>query len=102
MTMQQLVNPTLIALSLALFGSQAQADELRVPAGMMLCRTLEQALSVSHAGCWLARGGQRVEIVAALPSASQLRLWSTDGSESVIAYASRNDADRLQQREAAK
>lgn len=91
---------TLIALSLT--GARAEADELRVPPGMMLCRTLEQALSPAHAGCWLARGGQRVEVIAALPSASQLRLWSTDGSESVIAYALRTDADRLQQREAAK
>ena len=100
MPMKTTVMLTLLALSMT--GARAEADDLHVPPGMMLCRSLEQVLSTTHAGCWLARGGQRVEVIAALPSASQLRLWSTDGSESVIAYALRTDADRLQQREAAK
>lgn len=91
-------------LSLALIASPALAgdDGLHVPADMMLCHTLQAAASVAHAGCWRARGGQRVEIIAALPTYTQLRLWSTDGSEATIVYALRVDADRLQQREAAK
>ena len=93
-------------LPLVLIAGHALAadDRLRVPANMMLCRTLEAAASPGHEGCWLARGGQRVEIIAPLPTYTQLRLWSTDGSESTIVYALRTDADRLQQqqREAAK
>jgi hypothetical protein len=91
-------------LSLALIAGHASAqdDGLHVPANMMLCRTLLAAASAGHEGCWLARGGQRVEIVAPLPTYAQLRLWSTDGSETTIVYALRVDADRLQQREAAK
>jgi len=91
-------------LSLALIAGQAQAqdDGLHVPANMMLCRTLQAAASPGHEGCWLARGGQRVEIIAPMPSYTQLRLWSTDGSETTVVYARRADADRLQQREAAK
>jgi hypothetical protein len=91
-------------LSLALIAGHAQAqdDGLHVPANMMLCHTLQAAASAGHEGCWLARGGQRVEIIAPLPSYTQLRLWSTDGSETTVVYALRADADRLQQREAAK
>lgn len=91
-------------LSLALIAGHASAEDdgLRVPANMMLCRTLQAAASAGHEGCWLARGGQRIEIVAPLPTYTQLRLWSTDGSETTIVYALRADADRLQQREAAK
>lgn len=82
--------------------ASAQDDGLHVPANMMLCHTLQAAASVGHEGCWLARGGQRVEIIAPLPTYTQLRLWSTDGSETTVVYALRADADRLQQREAAK
>ena len=92
-------------LPLVLIAGHALAadDRLRVPANMMLCRTLDAAASPGHEGCWLARGGQRVEIIAPLPTYTQLRLWSTDDSESTIVYALRTDADRLQQqREAAK
>ncbi len=91
-------------LSLALLAGHASAQEtgLRVPANMMLCHTLQAAASADHQGCWLARGGQRVEIIAPLPTYTQLRLWSTDGSETTVVYALRADADRLQQREASK
>ena len=91
-------------LSLALIAGHARAqdDALQVPANMMLCHTLQAAASASHEGCWLARGGQRVEIIAPLPTYTQLRLWSTDGSETTVVYALRVDADRLQQREASK
>ncbi len=95
----------LLGLLLVLIAGPAVAadDGLRVPENMMLCHTLEAAASESHQGCWLARGGQRVEIIAPLPTYTQMRLWSTDGSESTIVYALRTDADRLQQqREAAK
>jgi hypothetical protein len=87
-------------LTLALIAGHASAqdDGLRVPANMMLCHTLQAAASAGHEGCWLAHGGQRVEIVAPLPTYSQLRLWSTDGSEATVVYALRADADRLQQR----
>jgi len=91
-----------LILMLAAGPVSAEEVELRVPSNMMLCHTLEAAASVRHEGCWLARGGQRVEVLAALPSYSQLRLWSSDGSETSIVYALRVDADRLQQREAAK
>jgi hypothetical protein len=92
-------------LSLALIAGPAlaQDDGLHVPANMMLCHTLQAAASADHEGCWLARGGQKVEIIAPLPTYTQLRLWSTDGTESRIVYALRADADRLQQqREASK
>ena len=82
--------------------ARAQDDGLHVPANMMLCHTLQAAASAGHEGCWLARGGQRVEIIAPLPTYTQLRLWSTDGSETTVVYALRADADRLQRREAAK
>ncbi|MDB5362252.1 MAG: hypothetical protein JWO51_3549 [Rhodospirillales bacterium] len=86
----------LAAITLALAASQAQASDLRAPPGLLLCRTLEDAASPTHAGCWFARGGQRVEIIAPMPTYTQLRLWSSDGSESVIVYAMRADADNLQ------
>jgi len=92
----------LLALVLVAGQAAAQETELRVPANMMLCHTLQAAASADHAGCWFARGGQRVEVIAALPTYTQLRLWSTDGSETTVVYALRVDADRLQQREASK
>lgn len=80
---------------LCMVAASARADESRVPAGMMLCHTIEAAVSKAHAGCWLARGGQRVEILAATATYVQLRIWSTDGSETSFVYATPADADRL-------
>jgi hypothetical protein len=81
--------------SLAGLSSPARADELRVPPGLMLCRTIDAVASKAHAGCYLARGGQRVEIIAVLPTCAQLRIWSSNGAESTIVYARRQDAERL-------
>ena len=91
-----------ILLSLALVSTPAQAEDLRIPAGTMLCRTLEAAANPAHAGCWIARGGQRVEIIATLPHFVQMRVWSSDGAESMTAWASREAADRIQTQEASR
>jgi hypothetical protein len=84
------------ALALLLLATQAQAADLTVPAGTVLCHTADAAIRSDHAGCWRAQGGQRVEIIAALPSISQLRLWSSNGAEAVTVWAARADADRMQ------
>ena len=74
----------------------AQASDIRVPAGMLLCARMEDALSPTHAGCWFARGGQRVERINPMPTVSQLLVRSSDGSESLIVYGLRADADSIQ------
>lgn len=74
----------------------AQASDLRVPAGMLLCPTQDDAMSPTHAGCWIARGGQHVERINPMPTVSQLVVRSSDGSESVIVYGLRADADSIQ------
>lgn len=84
------------ALALLLLATQAQASDLTVPDGTVLCHSADAAVRSDHAGCWIARGGQRVEIIAALPSVSQLRLWASDGSEGLTVWATRADADRMQ------
>ena len=91
------MNRPALVLILALIAAQARASDLRIPPGMLLCPRLEDAASPTHAGCWFARGGQQVEIIAPMPTYSQLRVWSTDGSETTIVYALRADTDRLQQ-----
>lgn len=81
---------------LLLGSAPARADGMTVPAGVMLCSTIEAAAAPTHGGCYLARGGQRVEIIASLPHFTQLRIWSTNGAETVTAWATRADGDRMQ------
>lgn len=82
---------------LVLAGSQMVLPGYMIPDGMILCHSAAAAVRTDHAGCWRAQGGQRVEIIAALPTITQLRLWSTNGAEAVTAWAARVDADRIQQ-----
>lgn len=95
------MNRSILALSLcASVGSlalPARASDLRVPAGLLLCARMEDALSATHAGCWYARGGQHVERINPMPTVSQLVVRTTDGTESAVVYASRADADLMQQ-----
>lgn len=90
------MNRPIPMLALLLLATKAQASDLTVPAGTILCHSADAAVRSDHAGCWVARGGQRVEIIAALPSVSQLRLWSTDGSEGLTVWTARADADQIQ------
>lgn len=94
------MNHPILALSLCAIVSclalSAHAGDLRVPAGMLLCRLMEDALSPTHAGCWYARGGQRVERINPMPTVSQLLVRSSDGSESLIVYGLRDAADEIQ------
>lgn len=90
------MNRSILALILALSAAQAQAADLTVLAGTVLCHTADAAVRTDHAGCWRAIGGQRVEIVAALSTETQLRLWSSDGSEAMTVWTARSDADRMQ------
>lgn len=90
------MNRLIPALAILLLATQAQAADLSVPAGTILCHTADAAVRSDHAGCWRARGGQRVEIIAALPSVSQLRLWASDGSEGLTVWAARAVADGIQ------
>lgn len=90
------MNRLIPALTILLLAAQAQAADLTVPAGTVLCHTADAAARTDHAGCWRAQGGQRVEIIAALQTITQLRLWSTDGTEWVTAWAAQVDADRMQ------
>ncbi|GGF18340.1 hypothetical protein GCM10011611_25290 [Aliidongia dinghuensis] len=76
----------------------AGTEELRVPAGMVLCLSPEAAASKTHVGCWRARGGQKIEVVVPLSTYTQLRLWSTDGSETTIVYAAPAEAEKLDRR----
>lgn len=84
------------AIWLLAYCTKAQAADLTVPAGTVLCHTADAAVRTDHAGCWRAQGGQRVEIIAALSTASQLRLWSSDGSESLTVWTARAVADDIQ------
>jgi hypothetical protein len=77
----------------------AHADDLRIPEGMMLCSTMSAAASPSHAGCWIALGGQKVEIIAVLPHYAQMRVWSSNGAETATAWVMRADADAMQRRD---
>lgn len=90
------MNRLIPALALLLLATQAQASDLTVPAGTVLCHSADAAVRADHAGCWRAQGGQRVEIIAALPSITQMRLWSTNGAEAVTAWVARADADQIQ------
>lgn len=76
----------------------ARADDLRVPLGMILCHSMQAVASLTKGGCWRAAGGQQVEIIARLPHYAQLRLWSTDRTETSIAWSMAADADQLQVR----
>lgn len=49
-----------------------------------VCRTFDAVASKAHAGCDLARGGQRVEVITVLPTCAELRVWSSNGAESTI------------------
>jgi len=82
---------------LVLTGSQMTAPGYAIPPGMLLCRSMDDALSPTHAGCWLARGGQKVEGINAMPTVSQIIVRTTDGSEVAVVYGLRADADKLQQ-----
>jgi hypothetical protein len=84
------------ALILALTVSHAQAADLRVPAGMLLCPSLADAMAPTHAGCWFARGGQKVERINSMPTVSQLMIRTTDGSETMVVYGLRDEADQIQ------
>lgn len=84
------------ALALLLLAGHAHASDLTVPTGTILCHSAASAVRADHAGCWRAAGGQRVEIIAALSTVTQLRLWSTNGTEAVTAWAARADADAMQ------
>jgi poly(3-hydroxybutyrate) depolymerase len=74
----------------------AMASDLHVPAGMMLCSTLADAMSPTHAGCWIARGGQNIERINPMPTVSQLLIRTTDGSETMVVYGLRDEADQIQ------
>jgi hypothetical protein len=93
--MSGLINAAMAGILLGLAGAAA-ADERHAPANLMLCPTAAAAMSRTHTGCWVMRGGQRVEVVAIMEGYAQLRLWSTNGAESMIVYVRRSDADRLQ------
>lgn len=84
------------AIWLLAYCTKAQAADLNVPAGTVLCRSADAVVRSDHAGCWRAVGGQRVEIIAALSTVSQLRLWTSDGSDAMTVWAARADADRMQ------
>jgi hypothetical protein len=93
--MFDLVNVAMAGILLGLMGA-ARADEQHAPTDLMLCPTAAAVMSRTHVGCWVMRAGQRVELVAIMEGYAQLRLWSTNGAESMIVYARRSDADRLQ------
>lgn len=75
----------------------ANADDLRIQPGMILCPTAKAVARQDHAGCWRAAGGQQVEVIARLPHYAQLRIWSSDGTETAIAWSTAEDADRIQE-----
>lgn len=87
-----LIGAGLLASGLAL----AAQPTLSVPPGLMLCGTAAEVARPDHAGCWFARGGQRIARINPAVTWSQLIVWSTDGRETVAVYALRTDTDRLQ------
>ncbi len=84
------------AIAFVFLASPAQAADLTVPPGMMLCHTAAAAADPKHEGCWLAKGGQRIDHINPVVTWSQIIVRSSDGSETAAVYALKADTDKLQ------
>lgn len=85
----------MLAAVLPLIASEARADDRRVPAGMLLCRSAAALARPDHPGCWIAAGGQVVERINPVVTWSQLIIRSTNGEETMVVYARKGDADQI-------
>ncbi len=74
---------------------ETRADDLRVPSGMMLCRSAEAVAAPDHPGCWRAVGGQVIDHINPVETWSQIIVRSSNGAETMAVYARKSDADQI-------